>query len=239
MPRIVLVTGSGSGIGWAVVQLLAAAGDRVHGVDLRFPGETRAALEATGGMAWEADVGEFGAAARTVDGIVARDGRLDVLVACAGISRDRVLWEMTEEDWDRVLDVDLKGVFAYLRAAAPHFRRQSAGKVVAVSSTTALRGRPGLANYSAAKAGMLALVRVAARELGPANVNVNAVAPGFIETPLTAGIPDKVRQRLVSDTPLGRIGRPEDVAAVIRFLCSDDARHITGEVVRVDGGLLA
>lgn len=237
--RVVLVTGAGSGIGMACVQRFAAAGACVHGVDLKFSPEARALVTATGGQAWEADVAQVAEAARIVDGAVQQSTRLDVLVLCAGISRDRMLWSLTEEDWDKVIDVDLKGVWTYLRAAAPHLRKQKSGKVVAVSSTVALRARPGIANYAAAKAGLISLIKVAAKELGPSNINVNAVAPGFIDTPLMANVATEVRARLEQDTPLGRVGKPEDVAAVIAFLASEDARHITGEVIRVDGGMLA
>ncbi|MBI5368100.1 MAG: SDR family oxidoreductase [Planctomycetes bacterium] len=237
--RCVLITGAGSGIGWAAARRFAAAGDRVYGVDLKFDGGVASALMGSGGGALEADVADFARAGAVVDGIVAAVGRLDVVVLCAGIARDKVLWELSEADWDRVLDVDLKGVFNYLRAAAPTLRTRKQGKVIAVSSTAALRGRAGLANYAAAKAGILGLVRVAARELGRSNVNVNAVLPGFVETALTAHVPDELKERARTDTALGRVATPDDVASVIFFLASEDARHIAGEAIRVDGGLLA
>lgn len=235
----VLVTGGGSGIGLALARILRDRGTRVCVVDRQARGPAVALAAASGGRIFERDVRDFAAAAGVVGTIVEAYGRLEGLVNCAGISKDRVCWEMSEADWDDVIAVDLKGAFNYARAAAPHMRRQRRGRIVNVASTNALRGKWGLANYSAAKAGMIGMTRVFARELGKYNVTVNAVAPGMVRTPLTAGLPPEIMQRASKEAALGRIAEPRDIAAVIAFLLTDDARHVTGAVVPVDGGQTA
>ncbi len=235
-PATVLVTGGASGIGLACVRRFLAEGWRVAVADLRSTPD----LKAAGDVAFfKADVRSLPRATAVVRSVVKRWGRLDALVLCAGISRAGLLEKAKLEDWQAVLDVDLTGVFAYMRAAATVFEGQKSGKVVAVSSTLALRARHGLTAYIAAKAGVIGLVRAAARDLGRFGVNVNAVCPGLVNTPLTDPMPAAIKDRLRDETALGRIAEPEDVAGVIRFLCSEDARHITGEAIRVDGGQLA
>lgn len=214
MTRTVLVTGGASGIGRATAERFRRAGDRVVTVDLK-------------GGDITADVRDADAAKRAV----AQAGPVDVLVACAGVT--------TDAEWDEVLDVDLKGVHNYIAACTGGFKERRGGKVVAVSSTLALRGRHGMAPFAAAKAGIIGLARSAARDLGEFNVNVNVVAPGLVKTSLAEKVPAEVQERLRRETCLGRLAEPDDVAAVICFLCSEDARHVTGEVVRVDGGQLA
>ncbi|MBI3664396.1 MAG: SDR family oxidoreductase [Acidobacteria bacterium] len=239
MPRVVLITGGMSGIGLATVETFQKAGDIVYISDRQetFPGQ--AVVRACGGKFFTSDVRDFNAAEKVLGQITGERGRVDVLINNAGISRDHVLWKMTEADWDEVLAVNLKGAFNYLRAAAPVLRQQRSGKVVNVSSINALRGKMGLANYAASKAGLIALTRTAARELGPSNVNVNAVAPGMIETGLTKDLPEDVLAKSRQEAALGRLGLPQDVAEVIFFLCSEQARHITGQVIVVDGGQTA
>ncbi len=163
-------------------------------------------------------------------------GGLDVLVHCAGITRDRVLWKMSDEEWSDVMRVNLDSAFYLLRAAAPVFRERKGGAVVLVSSITAERGKFGQTNYAASKAGMIALGKTAALELGKFNVRVNAVAPAWIETRMTAAVPESVRRHELEISPLGRLGEPEDVARVVLFLGSDLSRHVNGQVIRVDGG---
>jgi 3-oxoacyl-[acyl-carrier protein] reductase len=166
-------------------------------------------------------------------------GRVDVLVNNAGIGRDRALWRMSDGEWASVLDTNLTGSFNMIRAVAPHFRSQQDGKIVNISSIHGLRSEFGLANYSASKAGLLGLTRSAAVELGPSNVNVNAVAPGYIRTTrLTDAVPAEILDRARERSALGRLGDPQDVANVVLFLCSEQARHITGAVIPVDGGHL-
>jgi 3-oxoacyl-[acyl-carrier protein] reductase len=171
-----------------------------------------------------------------VETVIKEFSGLDILVCNAGINRDAVSWKMTEEQWDEVIDTNLKGYFNYIRHAAGLFKSQNSGKIVCVTSINGLRGKFGQANYSASKAGIIGLVKSLARELGRSNVNVNAVAPGLIETEMMKQAPADVKEKALSEIVLGRLGTPEDVAHLVTFLCSDLARHITGEVIKVDGG---
>jgi 3-oxoacyl-[acyl-carrier protein] reductase len=200
--------------------------------------QVAADVDAAGGkgLAVKADVSSFDDAQSMVNQVVEAFGGLDILVNNAGINRDGVIWKMTEEQWDQVLDINLKGYFNYCRAAVPIFREQKAGKIVNVTSINGLRGKFGQTNYSASKAGIIGLTKALARELGRASVNVNAVAPGLIETDMMKDAPDNVREAALAEIVLGRMGQPEEVATVVAFLCTDAARHITGEVIRVDGG---
>jgi 3-oxoacyl-[acyl-carrier protein] reductase len=187
-------------------------------------------------VTFNADVTDHGKASRIVSETRVRLGRLDILVNAAGVNQDAPLWEMTESQWDRVLNINLKGTFNYLSTAARHFREQKAGKIVNIASIQAWRGRFGVSNYSASKAGVIGLTKSAAAELGRSGVNVNAVAPGFIRTPMMERLPAKVFEEAERESVLGRIGEPEEVASVVAFLCSDHARYVTGAVVCVDGG---
>ncbi len=239
MGRVVLITGGMSGIGLATAESFQKAGELVFIVDRQETAAGRGVACASGGRCFAADVREFAGAEKILGQISSEQGRLDVLVNNAGISRDHVLWKMSEADWDEVLAVNLKGAFNYMRAAAAVFRKQQSGKVVNVSSINALRGKAGLANYAASKAGLIALTRTAARELGAANINVNAVAPGMIETALTKNLPAEVLAKSREEAALGRLGQAQEIADVIFFLCSEQARHITGQVIVVDGGQTA
>ncbi|MBU1701642.1 MAG: SDR family oxidoreductase [Candidatus Eisenbacteria bacterium] len=187
-------------------------------------------------MAIEADVSDFARAEEVVQQVVESWGRLDILVCNAGITRDGVSWKMTEEQWDTVLDVNLKGYFNYCRAAAQVFKAQESGKIVNVASINGIRGKFGQANYSASKGGGIALSKALARELGRFNVNVNVVAPGMVMTEMARSIPQKFLDAATGETVLGRVADPEDIANVVTFLCSNLARHVTGEVIKVDGG---
>lgn len=230
--KVALVTGSGGGIGGAAASLLASAGATVYGADL--PGHPAA----HGTRFIPCDVGRPAAVQDLVAGIVKDAGHLDILVHAAGIVRDGVLWKMSDEDWSDVLRVNLDSAFWLLRAAAPVMRAGTGGSVVLVTSINGERGKFGQSNYTAAKAGLIGLGRTAAREMGRFNVRVNLVAPGWIETEMTAGLPDAARARAVEETALGRLGKADDVASAILFLVSDMSRHITGQVLRVDGGQL-
>ncbi len=234
-----MITGGMSGIGLATAVSFHKIGDIVCIADRQETPAGQSIVAMSKGKFFATDVRDFAAAEEILGQIVGAHGHLDVLVNNAGISRDHMLWNMTETDWDEVLAVNLKGAFNYLRAATPIFRGQKGGKVVNVSSINALRGKMGIANYAASKAGLIALTRCAARELGSANVNVNAVAPGMIETPLTKDLPEDVMSKSWLETALGRLGQPHDIANVIFFLCSEQARHITGQVIVVDGGQTA
>jgi 3-oxoacyl-[acyl-carrier protein] reductase len=239
--RVALVTGAASGIGRACASQLARGGADLVVVDSAPEAALAQAenfLKSSGGrvLSFRADVSEHARASQVVEETLARLGRLDVLVNAAGTTDDAPLWEMTEEQWRRVLDVNLKGAFSYTQAAARHFRRARGGKVVNVASIEAMRGRFGVSNYAASKAGLVAFTRSSAAELGRYGVNVNAVAPGFIRTPLVERLPEKVRLQAVTEAALGRMGEPDDVAHAVLFLCSERARHITGAVLNVDGG---
>jgi acetoacetyl-CoA reductase/3-oxoacyl-[acyl-carrier protein] reductase len=230
--KIAVVTGSGGGIGGAASALLTAAGATVYAVDL--PGRPVPA----GAHSVACDLGDPAAVRELVADLAETSGRLDILVHAAGIVRDGVLWKMTDDDWADVLRVNLDAAFWLLRGAAPVMRAGGGGSVVLVTSINGERGKFGQANYAAAKAGLIGLGRTAARELGRFGVRVNLVAPGWIETEMTAGLPDAARAAAVGETALGRTGQPDDVASAILFLASDMSRHVTGQVLRVDGGQL-
>jgi len=236
-----IVTGGSLGIGAAIARELGRQGARValnyrkHDTEAK---QVAADVDAAGGkgLAVKADVASFADAQRMVDEVVEKFGGLDILVNNAGVNRDSVIWKMTEEQWDQVLDINLKGYFNYCRAAAPVFRGQKSGKIINVTSINGLRGKFGQTNYSASKAGIIGFTKALARELGRASVNVNAVAPGLIETDMMKDAPEKVIEAALAEIVLGRLGQPEEVASVVAFLCGEAARHITGEVIRVDGG---
>jgi len=239
--KVVLVTGASRGIGSAIAQVCAREGAKVAFIyvrNLEGAEKTQAMLEEMGAEAkfYQADVGNFARAQEVVDDVCETFGTLDVLVNNAGANRDGVIWKMTEEAWDDVLSTDLKGVFNYTRAAAPVFRGQKRGRIITVSSINGLRGKFGQSNYSAAKAGVVGFSKSIARELGRAGVTVNVVCPGLIGTEMIESMPDDFKKSALQEIILGRIGAPEDVAEVIAFLASEKARHVTGEVIKVDGG---
>jgi acetoacetyl-CoA reductase/3-oxoacyl-[acyl-carrier protein] reductase len=230
--RVALVTGGSGGIGSAVALALLGAGATVFSVD-------RADRSAPHGVASLAvDVSRSPDVTSAVADVVGRAGRLDVVVHCAGITRDAILAKMSDADWHDVISTNLDSAFYLLRSAVPALREAGGGAVVLVSSINAERGKFGQANYAASKAGLNALAMTAARELGKFGIRVNVVAPGWIDTPMTAAIPQEHRRRALDETVLGRLGQPEDVAGAVLFLCSELGRHITGQVLRVDGGQL-
>jgi NAD(P)-dependent dehydrogenase (short-subunit alcohol dehydrogenase family) len=241
--RVAVVTGAFGGIGAAVARALAEAGAHVALLDSR-PAESgaaaAAAVEAAGRRAAviAADVASETSVESAFQEIRRRLGEPGILVNNAGITDDAILWRMSTASWRRVLDVNLTGPFLMMRAAIPAMRAAGWGRIVNVASINAERGKAGQANYAASKAGLIALTRTAARELGPRGITVNAVAPGFIETAMTAALPEAIRRRAVEESALGRLGKPEDVAAAIVFLSSEAAGHVTGQVLRVDGGQL-
>lgn len=230
--RVVLVTGGGGGIGSAVAAAFNQAGARVFATDLEgCPGPDGTEFLA-------ADLARPEAAREMVDVIRRRAGRLDCLIHAAGITRDAVLWKMDDDAWRAVLSVNLDAAFYLLKAATPLLRETGNGAVVLLASINGERGKFGQANYAASKAGLVALGKTAALELGRFGIRVNSIAPGWIETPMTKGIPEEYRRRAIDETALGRLGEPIDVAGAALFLCSNLARHVTGQVLRVDGGQL-
>jgi len=236
-----IVTGGSLGIGNAISLKLAEYGANValnYRKHKEEADETIKKIEALGkqGLAVQADVSNFADADRMVNEVISRFGRIDILVNNAGINWDGVIWKMTEEQWDKVLDINLKGYFNYIRAVSPHFREQQSGKIVNVTSINGMRGKFGQSNYSASKAGIIGLTKAIAKELGKYSVNVNAVAPGLIETDMMKDAPENVRTAALQDIVLNRMGQPDEVANVVVFLCSELARHITGEVIKIDGG---
>ncbi len=236
-----IVTGGRSGIGAAIAKALAHEGCDVAVVDRVVDDHAREVargIEAAGRRALllEADVRDFAAAETVVGSVTKAFGRLDIVVGNAGTTADAFSWKMSEDQWDTVLDVNLKGCFAYARAAAPVLRERHHGRIVFIASINGLRGKAGQANYAASKAGVIALGKTLARELGRSNVTVNIVAPGMVRTGMTDALPGEVVQRAVDETVLGRIATPEDIADAVVFLCSERARHVTGAVLRVDGG---
>ncbi len=239
--KVALVTAGSRGLGAALVRQLAGCGADVAFTYLR-DAEAAAGLEAEvkrlgrRGLARQADVADFAAAQRIVEEVREALGRLDILVCNAGVARAVPLAKMSEDDWDQVMTVSLKGAFNYVRATAPIFMQQDFGKIVCIGSINGLRGRMGTTSYNVAKAGLLGLVKTAATELGRYNVNVNLVAPGYIETPSQRDTPELIRNLVLNECAIKRLGNPEDIAPVAVFLCSEAARHVTGQVIKVDAG---
>ncbi len=240
--RVALVTGASRGIGRAIAKRLAQDGIFVIVNYCGSKEKAEAVLEeikAQGGdgVCAQADVSDFAAAETLMKELVKEYGRIDILVNNAGITRDGLLMKMSEEDFDRVLDVNLKGCFNTIRHLSRQFLKQRYGRIINIASVVGVIGNAGQANYSASKAGIIGLTKSVARELASRGVTANAVAPGFIETEMTAVLPDKIKEQMAGQIPLGTFGKPEDVAEAVAFLASDSARYITGQVLNVNGGM--
>ncbi|KQL48610.1 3-oxoacyl-ACP reductase [Brevibacillus choshinensis] len=244
--RVAIVTGAGRGIGAATAKRLAQDGAKVGVLDLKEEAclEVVEQIQAAGGeaIAIGCNVANAEEVDQAVEAVVGRFGRLDILVNNAGVLRDNLLFKMSEDDWDTVMNVHLKGSFLASKAAQKHMVKQGYGKIVNTSSTSAL-GNRGQANYSAAKAGLQGFTKTLAIELGPFNINVNAVAPGFIATDMTKATAERIgidfeeNKKLASERiPLRRVGQPEDVANVVAFLASDEAGYVSGQIIYVNGG---
>jgi 3-oxoacyl-[acyl-carrier protein] reductase len=239
--KVALITGGSIGIGTTISLDLAQNGADVALTYRRHEEEANKVVEKIKEMgrrakAYKVDVSEFEAAQNLVKDVLEAFGHLDILVNNAGMNWDGVVWKMTEEQWDAVINVDLKGTFNFIRAVAPIYKEQQSGKIVNITSINAMRGRFGQSNYTAAKAGTIALTKTVAKELGRFRVNVNAVAPGLIETDMIKSMPEDFIQRSKAETVFDELGKPEDIAFLVTFLCTEKARHITGEVIKVDGG---
>ena len=239
---VALVTGGGRGIGRAICLELARQGAAVA---VNYAGNEQAALEtveacrALGAQAeaFRADVSGAAACEELVQAVKDRFGRLDILVNNAGVTRDGLLMTAREEDFDRVLDTNLKGAYFCMKAAAKVMIRQRYGRIVNLSSIVGLRGNPGQTSYAASKAGLIGLTKAAAKELASRNITVNAVAPGFIETDMTAAMPEKAREAMLATIPMARPGQPEEVARAAAFFAREDAGYVTGQILCVDGGM--
>lgn len=240
--HIAVVTGGSRGIGRAIVQTLANAGAKVA-FTYRSAAEQaeamKAALQEQGCdvMAFQSDVASFDSAQETIDAVLGAWGRIDVLVNNAGITKDGLMIRMSEADWDAVIQTNLKGVFNYAKAVYRPMMKQRAGKIINISSVVGVMGNPGQANYAASKAGIIGFSKSLAKELGSRGVTVNVVAPGYVETEMTAALPDAAREAMLGAVPLGRPAGPDDVANAVLFLASPLAAYITGHVLHVDGGL--
>jgi 3-oxoacyl-[acyl-carrier protein] reductase len=235
--KVALVTGGSRGIGAAISRELARAGAKVA---VNYRAGQEAADEVAGeigGLAVLADVSNAEEVTALIERVEGELGDIDAVVNNAGITRDTLIARMTDDEWETVIDTNLRGTFNTCRAVSRKMLRRRAGSIVNLSSVVGLHGNPGQANYAASKAGIIGLTKALARELGSRGVRVNAIAPGYISTELTDVLPEEARGLILQNTPLGRLGEPEDVAGAVRFLCSDEAAFITGEVLLVDGGL--
>ncbi len=241
--KIAVVTGASRGIGRAIALKLAAEGAEVI---VNYNGskdralEVKQKIEENGGSAeiYQCDVSDFEKCEAFITDIIKQHGRIDILVNNAGITRDGLLMKMSEEDFDRVLDTNLKGAFNTIRFASRQMLKQRNGRIINMASVVGVTGNAGQANYAASKAGIIGLTKAAARELALRGVTVNAIAPGFIETDMTKDLTEKVKENSVSQIPLGKFGKPEHVAAAAAFLASEEAEYITGQVLHVDGGMV-
>jgi len=240
--RVALVTGASGGIGRAIVRRLASSGASVavhfaRNAESANQAVQEAHLAGVKAVALQADVADPAQAEELVSATIRELGSVDILVNNAGITRDGLLVRMKDEDWDAVLNTNLKGAFNCCRPAARHMLRTRWGRIINITSVVGVIGNPGQANYCASKAGLIGLTKALAKELGSRGITVNAVAPGFITTEMTAAMPKEAQDRMLAGIPLGFFGEPDDVAAAVAFLASDDARYITGHVLHVDGGL--
>jgi 3-oxoacyl-[acyl-carrier protein] reductase len=240
--QIAVVTGAGRGIGRAIALKFAAEGADVVCVSRTQDNSDKVAgeIRALGRKAWAhaVDVGNAAAVLAAAEKILAECGRVDILVNNAGVTRDDLIMRMSEADWDAVLDTNLKGAFLFTKAFSRALLKQRSGRIINVASVIGLIGNAGQCNYAASKAGLIGFTKSVARELASRGITVNAVAPGFIETDMTAGLKDDMRAGVLKQIPLGSLGQPDDIAGVAVFLAGPAARYITGQVLAVDGGMV-
>ena len=241
--KTALVTGASRGIGRAIAIRLASEGAAVainYAGNVKAAEEVKAVIEAAGGRAMlvQADVADSTAVDAMIKAVIEAFGQIDILVNNAGITRDGLLMRMKEEDWHAVINTNLKGIFHCTKAVSKLMMKKRYGRIVNMASVVGLIGNAGQSNYAAAKAGVIGFSKSMARELASRGITVNMVAPGFIDTDMTAVLPDKVREAMVADIPLGKIGTPENVADAVVFLVSDQASYITGQTINVDGGMV-
>jgi len=239
--KVALVTGAAQGIGKAISLLLARSGAEVvvSDINLEKAQETADEIQGLGrrSLAIQSNVADLKDVEQMVETIIEQFGRIDILVNNAGITRDRLILRMTEEDWDAVLDVNLKGTFNCTKAVIRHMSKHKSGKIVSIASVSGEMGNPGQANYAASKAGVIGFTKTIAREFAGRGINVNAIAPGYIQTPMTDAVPEKAKEAMKQMIPMERLGQPEDVAQAVLFLVSDSSSYITGQVLNVNGGI--
>ena len=240
--RVALVTGAGRGIGAAIALTLAKDNADIAVVDYgeeAAAAETLAALTAAGAVAryYKCDVSDFAATKAVADAVVKDFGKIDILVNNAGVTADDLLMRMSEAAWDRVLGINLKGCFNMIKHVTPYMMRKRYGRIVSISSVVGLMGNAGQANYAASKAGIIGLTKTVAKEFGARGITANAVAPGFIRTAMTDALSDEQKQAMYKLIPLGSLGEVQDIANAVKFLVSEEARYITGVVLKVDGGM--
>ena len=240
--KIAVVTGGSRGIGAAIAKKLASRGMTVI---INYCGSedralaVKSAIEAAGGQAeaWRCDVSDCGQCEAFVKAVMEKYGRIDVLVNNAGITRDGLMMRMSDEDFSRVIDTNLKGTFYMMRFASRHMLKAKKGRIINMASVVGLMGNAGQVNYAASKAGVIGATKSAAKELASRGITVNAIAPGFIDTEMTEALSEKVQEQILTQIPLGTFGKPEDIANCAAFLASDEAAYITGQVIQVDGGM--
>jgi 3-oxoacyl-[acyl-carrier protein] reductase len=241
--QIAVVTGSGRGIGHAIAVRLAKEGARVASVSRTEANAQKTADEinaarAGAAKAYAVDVADQAAVQKAAEQIFADFGRVDILVNNAGVTRDGLSMRMSMEDWDTVLNTNLKGAFNFIQALMRPMIKQRSGRIINISSIAGLIGNAGQANYAASKAGLIGLTKTLARELASRGITVNAVAPGLIETDMTTVLSEEIRQNILKNVPLGKLGEPEDIAGAVAYLASAEAKYITGQVLTVDGGMV-
>ncbi|MDD5477728.1 MAG: 3-oxoacyl-[acyl-carrier-protein] reductase [Candidatus Omnitrophica bacterium] len=240
--KVALVTGGARGIGRAIALAFAKEGAGIVVADVNLEVAQKTALEIEGlgvkALALEMDVTNYDKVEEGINKILDKMGKVDILVNNAGITKDNLLLRMSPADWDAVINVNLKGTFNCIKAVSRPMIKQRSGRIISIASIIGLMGNPGQANYAASKAGIIALTKTVAKELASRNINANAVAPGFIQTEMTAKLPEDLKKKMLEAIPLAKLGTPEDVANVCLFLASDESSYITGQTITIDGGMV-